>query len=149
MKRVIVIFFMLIFILFSCNKKKKQAKIDDDIIANYIASNQLVATKTESGLYYVINTLGVGENPTASSTVRVAYRGYFTNNNPFDDSDTTGISFSLNSVIEGWQEGIPYFKPGGKGILLIPSALGYGKAAITGIPANSVLIFDINLKEVE
>lgn len=135
--------------LFSCNKKKKQAKLDDDIIANYISANQLNATKTESGLYYVINTPGVGENPTSKSTVRVAYRGYFTNDNPFDDSDTTGISFSLNSVIEGWQEGIPYFKPGGRGVLLIPSALGYGQKARPGIPANSVLIFDINLKEVE
>lgn len=147
MKKLILL--ILVISLFSCNKKKKQAKVDDDIIVNYLAKNQLTATKTESGLYYIINNLGAGENPTRNSTVRVAYRGYFTNNNPFDDSDTTGITFSLNSVIEGWQEGIPYFKPGGRGVLLIPSALGYGSTARQGIPANSVLIFDINLKEVE
>lgn len=147
MKKLILL--ILVISLFSCNKKKKQAKVDDDIIVNYLAKNQLTATKTESGLYYIINNLGVGEKPTRNSTVRVAYRGYFTNNNPFDDSDTTGITFSLNSVIEGWQEGIPYFKPGGRGVLLIPSALGYGSTARQGIPANSVLIFDINLKEVE
>jgi len=143
------IILLILVTLFSCNKKKKQAKLDDDIITKYISDNQLNATKTESGLYYIINTQGVGENPKSNSTVRVAYRGYFTNNNPFDDSDTTGISFSLTSVIEGWQEGIPYFKPGGRGVLLIPSALGYGKTARQGIPANSVLIFDIHLIEVE
>lgn len=148
MKRIIIL--LILVSLFSCNnKKKKQAKLDDEIISNYISDNQLVANKTESGLYYVINTAGTGDNPTGASTVRVAYKGYFTNNNVFDDSDTSGISFSLTSVIKGWQEGIPYFKPGGKGILLIPSELGYGKTARPGIPANSVLIFDIDLKEVE
>lgn len=149
MKNIFPFLFITVIIFSSCNKKKKQAKLDDEIITNYISKNQLSASKTESGLYYVINTQGVGENPKSNSSVRVAYRGYFASGNPFDDSDTSGISFSLNSVIEGWQEGIPYFKPGGRGVLLIPSALGYGKTSKPGIPANSVLIFDINLKEVE
>ncbi len=141
------IYFILLVSLFSCNKKKKQAKIDDDIITNYIAEYGLDATKTESGLYYVIDEVGVGEHPTINSTVTVAYKGYFSDNSVFDESDSTGITFSLTSVIEGWQEGIPYFKPGGKGMLLIPSALGYGRNAQPGVPANSVLIFDIHLIE--
>lgn len=135
------------FTLLSCNKDKKQAEEDDEIIAQYIADNNLNATKTESGLYYVINEEGVGENPTINSTVTVAYKGYLTDNSVFDESDSTGITFSLTSVIEGWQEGIPYFKPGGKGVLLIPSALGYGRRTQSTIPANSVLIFDIHLIE--
>ncbi len=143
---IIAVFLML---FSSCNKDKKQAEIDDEIISDYISKNNLDATKTASGLYVVIDEPGIGEHPTINSTVRVAYRGYFTNNNPFDDSDTSGISFSLSNVIEGWQEGIPYFKPGGNGTLLIPSALGYGRSARPGIPANSVLIFDIDLKEIE
>ncbi|MFT5602342.1 MAG: FKBP-type peptidyl-prolyl cis-trans isomerase FkpA, partial [Flavobacteriales bacterium] len=47
-----------------------------------------------------------------------------------------------------WTEGIPYFKEGGSGILLIPSHLGYGKSGTSGIPGNSVLIFDVKLIEV-
>ena len=51
-------------------------------------------------------------------------------------------------MIEGWKEGIPYFKEGGVGKLLIPSALGYGPNGNSGIPPNSVLIFDIGLIDV-
>lgn len=143
------VFFLIIVTVFlvSCNKTKKQAKEDEEIIANYIAEHNLDATKTESGLYYVVNEEGVGEHPTINSEVTVAYKGYLTDQTVFDESDTTGITFSLTSVIEGWQEGIPYFKPGGRGILLIPSTLGYGRRTQTNIPANSVLIFDIHLIE--
>ncbi|MCX6297073.1 MAG: FKBP-type peptidyl-prolyl cis-trans isomerase, partial [Bacteroidetes bacterium] len=59
-----------------------------------------------------------------------------------------GITFGLNEVIKGWTEGIPYFKKGGKGKLIIPADLGYGSDDYNGIPGNSVLIFDIKLIDV-
>ena len=80
--------------------------------------------------------------------MRVAYRGYFTNGQVFDESESNGVVFGLNQVIRGWTLGIPYFKEGGRGILLIPSGLAYGSNPRSGIPANSVLIFDINLIEI-
>jgi len=146
--------FLLIFILatvVSCGKKKakKQAKDDDAIITEYISSHNLDATKTESGLYYVIDTLGTGDYPNSSSDVQVAYKGYFTNGTSFDKSSSDGIVFNLQSVISGWTEGIPYFKEGGSGILLVPSHLGYGQSARQGIPANSVLIFDVKLIDIK
>jgi len=55
----------------------------------------------------------------------------------------------LTNVIQGWQEGIPLFSEGGSGILLIPSALGYGNQSIGNIPANSVLIFEVTLINVD
>jgi len=51
-------------------------------------------------------------------------------------------------VIQGWQIGLPYFSEGGSGKLLIPSELGYGSQKAGDIPANSVLIFDIQLDSV-
>ncbi|MGY8908769.1 MAG: FKBP-type peptidyl-prolyl cis-trans isomerase, partial [Flavobacteriales bacterium] len=95
-------------------------------ILNYIETNNLVATKTDSGLYYVVNNEGTGANPTSNSNVTVAYKGYFLDGTVFDESDTNGISFNLNQVIPGWTEGITYFKEGGDGMLLIPYNLGYG-----------------------
>jgi FKBP-type peptidyl-prolyl cis-trans isomerase FkpA len=94
-----------------------------------------------SGLYYVIDQPGTGNNPTINSTVTVNYKGYFTNEQIFDGSTAT---FPLSNVIKGWQLGIPLFKKGGKGKLLLPSRLGY-KNGVTGIPAGSVLIFEIDL----
>ena len=51
-------------------------------------------------------------------------------------------------MIQGWQEGIPLFSEGGIGKLLIPSALGYGNRSVGNIPENSVLIFDVELMDV-
>ena len=133
----------------SCKKEEVDyTQIDEDIITQYITDNNLTAIATGTGLYYVIDTPGTGAQPNSQSTVTVAYKGYLTNGSVFDESPSAGISFSLTSVIQGWQEGIPHFKEGGSGILLIPSALGYGSQATSGIPANSVLIFEVALIEV-
>jgi FKBP-type peptidyl-prolyl cis-trans isomerase FkpA len=99
----------------------------------------------DSGLYYVNEETGTDENPDPSSTVRVAYSGYFTDGQVFDESNAEGITFGLNQVIQSWTMGIPFFKEGGRGQLLISSELAYGSNLRSGIPANSVLIFDIHL----
>ncbi|TDE46731.1 peptidylprolyl isomerase [Flavobacterium rhamnosiphilum] len=114
-------------------------------IVDYIAKNKLTATKTDSGLYYVVNEAGDGEQPAATSNVTVAYKGYFTNGSVFDESKAEGISFGLNQVIKGWTEGIPCFKEGGSGILLVPAHLGYGNNDYSSIPGGSVLIFEVKL----
>jgi FKBP-type peptidyl-prolyl cis-trans isomerase FkpA len=118
---------------------------NDAEILKYIADNNLNATKTESGLYYVIDEPGTGKQPTSTSNVTVNYKGYFTNNTVFDQSSANGVTFNLEGVIKGWTEGITYFKEGGSGKLLIPAALGYGSYNYNSIPGGSVLIFDLNL----
>ena len=141
---------ILLLVAFSSCKKEEvdYTQIDEDIIKQYITDNNLTATATGTGLYYVVDTPGNGAQPSSQSTVTVAYKGYLSNGSVFDESASSGISFSLTSVIQGWQEGIPYFKEGGSGILLIPSALGYGSQAASGIPANSVLIFEVELIDI-
>ena len=118
---------------------------NEEQITDYLAANVLVATKTASGLYYIIENQGDGAKPTATSNVTVAYKGYFLNGTVFDQSNADGISFGLNQVISGWTEGIPLFNEGGNGVLLIPSHLGYGSFNSNGIPGGSVLVFDVNL----
>lgn len=141
---------LLAFTFSSCAKKKaeEQAKKDDDIIKQYIVDHNLTAVATGTGLYYVIENQGTGGTCNSFSTVKVSYKGYFTDGTVFDQSDAAGISFGLQQVIKGWTEGIPYFKEGGNGILLVPSALGYGSGNNNGIPGNSVLIFDVKLLQI-
>lgn len=152
MKSTLLALISLLFV--SCLSDKEASKPVDYTVQNekeivdYIAKNNLTATKTDSGLYYVVKEVGTGAQPTASSNVTVAYKGYFTNGNIFDQSDSAGISFGLNQVIKGWTEGIPYFKEGGNGVLLIPSHLGYGSDGSGPIPGGSVLIFDVKLIKV-
>lgn len=144
-------FFTLIFLFFvSCSKDDNNSQKDfraenEQEILDYISDNNLNAEKSNSGLYYVIDELGTGTQPTAISNVTVAYKGYLTNGNVFDQSNESGVSFNLNQVIAGWTEGIAYFKEGGSGILLIPAHLGYGGNSVGSIPSGSVLIFDIEL----
>lgn len=116
-------------------------------IKQYITENELVAQKTESGLYYVIEEESTGEQPTENSDVTVAYKGYLINSSePFNQSES--YTTNLQDVIPGWTEGIPYFKVGEKGKLLIPSHLAYGMYGKGSIPGGTVLIFDIELKSI-
>lgn len=140
--------FLSCILFLSCNNDKKQAERDEEIIVKYLKDNNIEALRSASGLYYWVENIGVGNFPTANSAVKVAYKGYFVNKDVFDESNEEGITFGLNQVIKGWQEGMQYFKEGGNGKLFIPSALGYGKNPPPGIPKNAVLIFDVSLKQV-
>jgi len=151
MKLNIFILLVLTLIFCACKKKDKrhQSERDDEIIAKYISDNGLNATYSGSGLYYVILTQGTGANPNINSTVTVKYDGLLVNGNVFDSSPPSGATFGMSNVIKGWQEGLTYFKKGGKGTLLIPSGLAYGSQRTGSIPANSVLIFNIELIDVK
>ena len=137
--------------LLSCSSdpEKDFSVINEKQITDYIETNKLEATKTESGLYYTVDEVGEGVKPTSASTVQVAYKGYYLNGEVFDESSERGISFPLKGVIKGWTEGITYFKEGGKGTLLVPAHLGYGNYDTRGIPGGSVLLFDIHLISVK
>ncbi|MFT5713601.1 MAG: FKBP-type peptidyl-prolyl cis-trans isomerase FkpA [Flavobacterium sp.] len=134
----------------SCSKDKETDYVaqNEKEISAYLEKNNLTAQRSDSGLYYIINNSGTGVKPTANATVKVAYKGYFTDGSVFDESSAEGISFGLQQVIRGWTEGIPYFKEGGNGILLVPSHLGYGSNDSRSIPGGSVLIFEVKLIKV-
>jgi FKBP-type peptidyl-prolyl cis-trans isomerase FkpA len=134
----------------SCSKTQDIqdfSTIDKNIIKEYINTHNLTADSTSSGLYYVIQKPGTGQTPSLYSDIKIRYKGMLTSGEVFDEA-TSAIQLNLSRVIAGWQQGIPKFKEGGEGILLIPSSLGYGSQSTGSIPANSVLIFEIKLDEV-
>lgn len=106
--------------------------------------------ETESGLQYIIEEEGTGIAPAATDTVEVNYEGRLLDGTVFDSSYERGesIKFPLNGVIKGWGEGLTYVKEGGKIRLFIPSSLAYGERGTGPIPANSTLIFDVELIKV-
>jgi len=106
---------------------------------------------TESGLQYEVVTLGDGPMPTEASTVSVFYEGTLIDGTVFDSSYETGdtVSFPLNGVIPGWTEGLQLMPAGSTYKFYIPSNLAYGSRATGPIPANSTLIFKVELLEVK
>jgi len=133
-----------LFTLGSC-QKDDQRDVDQELIEAFILEHQLDADSTSSGLYYVIDEPGSSEHPTIDDVVTVNYLGFLLNGDVFDDG--IDVTFGLNQVIAGWQEGIPLFGKDGKGLLIIPSHLAYGDRPKAGIPANSVLVFEIHLTD--
>ncbi len=105
---------------------------------------------TESGLQYKIIEPGNGAKPGPEDTVTVRYKGTLLDGTVFDEvpADAEPITFTLNRVIPGWQEGMQLIGEGGKAQLFIPAVLGYGERGTQGIEPNSTLIFDVELLEV-
>jgi len=123
----------------------------DQLIQDFIKKNNLNAQKTASGLYYVIDKKGNGKHATAADQVKVHYKGTLLDGTKFDSSYDRNepITFPLSGVIRGWTEGIPLFEEGGKGKLIIPSALGYGPNGAGGvIQPNEILVFDVELLQI-
>jgi len=108
---------------------------------------------TPSGLQYrrVSKANPKGEQPTATDTVKVHYRGTFIDGREFDSSYSRNepTSFPLNRVIKGWTEGVALMREGETYEFVIPADLAYGPRWMgTEIPANSALRFTVELLEV-
>ncbi len=109
-------------------------------------------TTTASGLQYEAVTMGKGEKPKATDTVRVHYTGTLLDGTKFDSSydRKEPVVFSLEQVVPGWKEGLQLMPVGSKFKLWVPGKLGYGEAGTPGgpIPPNATLAFDVELLEI-
>lgn len=127
----------------------KLKEAEHKIIEEYVKKKNLKGSYTPSGLFVAINEAGSGRNPDASSIVKVEYTGYFLDGRVFDGCETgKPIEFGLDQVVSGWTEGIPHFKKGGSGVLILPSHIAYGPSGRGPIPPNTVLAFDIRLVDI-
>ena len=145
----------LIAFYFIKNAKDKKASLENIEIGNsFLTANKanLGVVETASGLQYQIVKKGDGSvHPSAKSTVKVHYHGTLLDGTVFDSSVERNepISFPLNRVIKGWTEGLQLMTAGDTFKFFIPSDLAYGNAATGKIKPGSVLIFEVDLLEVQ
>ena len=131
-----------------CAVKAPDAEIEK--VQAYLTANSITATKHCSGVFYQIINAGTGKTASPCRQVAVRYKGMLTNGNVFDEQ-TTAVTFDLGNLIRGWTNTIPLIKEGGSMNLYIPPSLGYGTSDVKDrngavvIPANSILIFNIQL----
>lgn len=129
--------------------------VDRRVVTRYPASLSVDLESMEarpSGLY--VQDLAVGEGIRADSgdIARVHYTGWLPSGAEFDRSrDGAPFEFALGygRVIAGWDQGVAGMRVGGRRKLVVPPALGYGEAGRGRIPANSTLVFEVELVEVE
>ena len=106
---------------------------------------------TASGLQYEVLREGKGDHPKATDTVEVNYKGTLIDGTEFDSSYKRNqtAKFPLNRVIPGWTEGVQLMTVGSKYRFVIPANLAYGDRDTGTIPADSTLIFEVELISIE
>jgi FKBP-type peptidyl-prolyl cis-trans isomerase FklB len=130
----------------------EQSKVGVDFLAENAKREGV--TSTESGLQYEVMTQGnaEGESPAVTDVVSVHYHGTLIDGTVFDSSVERNkpAEFPLNAVIKGWTEALQLMKVGDKWKLYIPSEIAYGaRSPSPKIPANSALIFEVELLEIK
>ncbi len=121
--------------------EERKAK-NPQLIADYISKTGKTFKTTASGLYYSIETEGTGANPKNGDVCKCLYTGKFLDGKVFDQSKQP-IDMPIGQMIPGFNEALTLLKKGGKGTFIIPPQIGYGDAGQGPIPANSVLVFDL------
>ncbi len=130
--------------------KAEATKAEGDAFRAEYAKKEGVKA-TESGLLYrVITAAGNSEKPVAADSVKVHYKGTFIDGKEFDSSYSRNqpTSFPLGGVIKGWTEGLQLMAIGDKFEFVIPPEIGYGAGGSGSIPANSTLVFEVELLEI-
>jgi FKBP-type peptidyl-prolyl cis-trans isomerase FklB len=144
---------------FSQRMRAKQQELQKiDAVKNLAAGKAFLAANGKiegvkalpSGLQYKVIKKGTGKTPSAADKVKTHYRGTLIDGTEFDSSHKRGkpAEFGVTAVIKGWTEALQLMKEGAKWELYIPANLAYGERARPSIPANSTLIFEIELIEV-
>lgn len=140
-------------------KAAQQMPVDDRLLQDYFAKNNIKAQKTASGLYYTISKPGSGANIAKGQVASVRYTGKTLEGKVFDSNVDTTVSHNkdllnvpvgAHQVIAGMDEGLELLKKGSKATLYMPSPLAYGpNSPSPAIPANSILIFDVEIVDVK
>ncbi len=136
----------------SMKKQQEEGEGNKKKSADFLEKNKSAAgvKVTASGLQYEVIKEGDGPMPKKEDNVKCHYTGTLIDGTKFDSSVDRGqpAEFPVGGVIPGWTEALQMMKVGSKYKLFIPPELAYGPAGRPGIPANSALIFDVELLEI-
>ena len=135
------------------DKSKKEGETNLKIADEFLAKNKQEnpdVKETPTGLQYRVIKEGEGDSPSQTDRVKVHYAGKLIDGTEFDSSYERGepTEFGLNQVIKGWTEGLQLMKVGSKYEFFIHPKIAYGSRPRPTIPANSVLIFEVELLDI-
>ena len=159
-----IFLFFLSLIFFSCKTGSLSCSFDAcatvassseiQAVQNYLASNSLAATQHCSGLFYRIENAGNGVAPGPCSTLSVTYNTYFFNGSQLEQQ-TSPVGISLGASVRAMRIAMPLIKVGGRIVFYAPPSLAYGAQEVRDqngnvvIPANSYIVYEMNLVDVQ
>ncbi len=129
---------------------EEQLEVDLRLIDEYLDRNNLVAEiDVDSGIRYIINQQGTGDNAAFGNSVVASYRGFLLDDTEFDEGNFTFV-VGRRDVIEGWDIGFQLLNKGTSAFLFIPSSLAYGNTRGPGntLPLNAVLVFEVTVTDI-
>jgi FKBP-type peptidyl-prolyl cis-trans isomerase FkpA len=123
--------------------------IESTTFAPSLGVDLSASTRTSTGLYYRDLITGTGATAASGHSLSVHYTGWLANGTQFDTNVAPATPYTLTlgigQVIAGWDQGLVGMKVGGRRQLIIPPSLGYGSNPNGTIPANSILVFTVDL----
>ena len=126
-----------------------QLGLDATMIDEHLASNNIKAEKTDSGIRYVIKKKGKGPMAVNGQIATVAYKGYLLTGKTFDEGSYT-FPIGAGQVIQGWDQTLLLMNVGTKLTAYIPSTLAYGSSRRSeDILENTILVFDMELTDLK
>jgi len=152
-----VIYFTLIISLFACAKNEnsalQQQAQEDQLISDFLKRNNVNATKSQTGLYYVLDPIGTGEQASAVTQIASIDVGIFLlGGAKFITEKDIVYRFSNGLLMQGIVEATTLLKEGGSGRFYIPSSLGFGQSSgvVNGInvPTNASLYAEVKLNDI-
>ena len=136
-------------LLSSCHTYSDQDKTQfDKKIRFYLKKKKMTCNRSDSGLYYKILEPGNGDYIKFQDEVSFTYHGTLIDGTVFDDQKKP-VTFKVKELIAAWKEIMLELKAGSKAFLVAPPQLGYGDYKLDDIPQNSILIYEIEIKEVK
>ena len=136
-------------ILGACQTYNDQDKTQfDKKIQAYLKRKKINCTRSDSGLYYKILDPGSGDYIKFQDEVSFTYHGTLIDGTVFSDQKKP-ISFNVRELIAAWKEIMLELKPGAKAFLVAPPQLGYGDYKLDDIPQHSILIYNLEIREVK
>jgi FKBP-type peptidyl-prolyl cis-trans isomerase FkpA len=150
MKKLFILLLSAFTFVSACKKKENCAEnttkaTESEVVSlrDYLTANSIITKEDPRGFFYIVTDSVYGSKPTTCDNIRIAYKGTLLNGTVFDQSNSA--VFTLSNLIVGWQQALPLIGIGGSIKIYLPPSLAYGNKASGSIPANSNLIFEIDL----
>ncbi|OFZ06698.1 MAG: hypothetical protein A3D92_10155 [Bacteroidetes bacterium RIFCSPHIGHO2_02_FULL_44_7] len=142
---------LLIFFVSACGStySEEDRKNFDKEIQTYLDEHKIECEKSPTGLYYRIDSLGSDRKIQFSDRVTMKYVGKLINGKIIDDHSNEPITMSVRELIAAWKEILLELGEGGKAFIVAPPHLAYGDYKLDSIPENSILIYNLEVVDVE